>query len=74
MEAQIPFGEFLDKSELQQLTGAARSKAQAAWLGAQGLPHRLVGGRLIVSRFQVRQWLEGAAPTRLVEPDLSQVR
>ena len=53
--------EFLDKAELHQLTGAARVKAQAAWLKAEAIPHKVAGERVIVSRLHVRAWLEGRA-------------
>jgi hypothetical protein len=51
--------EFLNKEELRELTGAARAAAQARWLAEKGVAHRRDGSRVIVSRFHVRQWLEG---------------
>lgn len=51
--------EFLDKSELHDLTGAARATAQAEWLKAEGIPHQLRDKRLIVCRIHVRAWAEG---------------
>jgi hypothetical protein len=53
--------EFLDKTELHQLTGAALAKGQAAWLKAEAIPHKLVDNRVIVSRLHVRAWIEGRA-------------
>jgi len=51
--------EFLNQSELHQVTGYARPTSQAAWLKEHGLPHRLDRGRVIVSRVHVQAWLEG---------------
>lgn len=51
--------EFLSPSELKDLTGGVRSGKQVAWLKEQGVAHRLVGTRIIVSRVHVRSWLEG---------------
>jgi hypothetical protein len=56
---ESPPPEFLDKNELKQLTGAARAAAQAQWLADKAVAHRRDGTRVIVSRFHVRQWLEG---------------
>lgn len=52
-------GEFLDKAELHQLTGFARVKAQAGWLAAKGIPHRVDGSRVIVCRTDAREWVQG---------------
>lgn len=51
--------EYLPKDELFNLTGYARTGAQAAWLREKGIAHRLDGRRVIVSRVHVRSWLEG---------------
>lgn len=51
--------EYLSGPELHTLTGYARSTQQAAWLVEKGIPHKLDGKRLIVSREHVRGWLEG---------------
>lgn len=51
--------EYLTPQELHQLTGYARSGAQAEWLKAKGIPYKQDGTRLIVSREHVRSWLEG---------------
>lgn len=53
--------EFLNSTELHNLTGYARGSAQADWLKEHGLPHRQDGKRVIVSREHVRAWLEGRA-------------
>jgi hypothetical protein len=52
-------GEFLDKTELHQLTGAARAPAQAAWLKTEGIPHKVDGKRVIVLWRHVTAWVEG---------------
>ncbi|MDB5957699.1 DUF4224 domain-containing protein [Ramlibacter sp.] len=60
MSDQLPsVSEFLDKPELRQLTGRARANAQTQWLESNDVPHRRDGSRIIVSRYHVRQWLEG---------------
>lgn len=55
----MPESEFLTTADLHQLTGYARSKQQAAWLHAEGIPHQVRGSRVIVSRAHSRAWLEG---------------
>ncbi len=55
----MPESEFLSPAELHQLTGFARAAAQIEWLVGKGVPHRPDGKRVIVSRVQVRAWLEG---------------
>lgn len=52
-------GEFLDATELHQLTGYARCKQQASWLAAEGVPHQVRGSRVIVCRVHARAWVEG---------------
>lgn len=51
--------EYLPKDELVNLTGCARTGAQAAWLREKGIAHRQDDRRVIVSRIHVRSWLEG---------------
>lgn len=51
--------EYLTPSELHQLTGYARSRQQDEWLKEHGVPHRVDGKRIIVSRVHVLQWIEG---------------
>lgn len=51
--------EFLSTGELHGLTGYARPGQQAQWLKEQGIPHRVDGRRVIVSRVHSRAWLEG---------------
>ncbi len=51
--------EYLNPSELHQLTGFARPTSQAHWLVAKRIPHQADGRRVIVSRVHVQAWLEG---------------
>lgn len=60
--------EFLSPAELHDLTDMARVKAQAEWLSAHFIPHKLEDRRLIVSREHVRAWLTGRVFTPSVEP------
>lgn len=57
----MPESEFLNATELHQLTGFARTKAQAAWLREEQIPHQVRGSRVIVSRLHARAWVEGRA-------------
>lgn len=53
-------GEFLDATELHQLTGYARPKQQAGWLTGEGIPHRTnAKGRPVVRRAHAQAWIEG---------------
>jgi hypothetical protein len=65
--------EYLNATELHELTGYARQKRQAAWLRAEGIPHQVRGRRVIVCRVHSRQWVEGrpGAAVSFEEPDLS---
>lgn len=51
--------ELYSPTEIHALTGYAWPKTQSAWLVEHGVPHRLDGKRVIVSRVHVQQWLEG---------------
>lgn len=55
--------EYLDQAEIRTLTASCRVPTQANWLKERGIPHRLDGRRIIVSRVHVQAWLEGR-PTR----------
>lgn len=52
-------GEFLSPPEVRQLAGKTELAAQIDALKMQGIPHRIVGRRVLVSRYHVRAWLEG---------------
>lgn len=56
--------EYLPPPDLHVLTGFARVTAQADWLASQGIPHRVDGKRVIVSRVHVQSWLEGRTVVR----------
>ena len=66
--------EFLSPAELREMTEKARLKAQCARLAELGLPFRLAGRRVLVSRFHVREWLAGRTLTPSRGIDLSAVR
>lgn len=51
--------EYLPPPELHALTAYARATQQAEWLLEHGIPHRMDGKRVIVSRVHVQAWLEG---------------
>lgn len=49
--------EYLNPPELHTLTGYARCTDQGKWLASKGIPHRLDGKRVIVSREHVKSRL-----------------
>ena len=51
--------ELLSPQERHELTGYARSGQQAQWMREQGIPHRVDGKRVLVSRVHVQSWLAG---------------
>ena len=51
--------ELLTLQERHELTGYARPGQQASWLREQGIPHRVDGKRVLVSRVHVQSWLSG---------------
>jgi hypothetical protein len=51
--------EYLDPAEVKTLTASCRVPTQANWLKEHGIPHRLDGRRIIISRVHVQAWLEG---------------
>lgn len=51
--------EFLEPEEVKKLTACTPVLKQDAWLTENGIPHRIVRKRVIVSREHVRSWLEG---------------
>ena len=51
--------ELLSVQERHELTGYARAGQQAQWMREHGIPHRLDGKRVIVSRVHVQSWLSG---------------
>ena len=59
MNAVLDAPELMQRDELRELTGKAHAAAQAAWLKAHGVPHRVDGRRVILSRSHLRDWLNG---------------
>ena len=51
--------EYLNNTDLHQLTGFARSGKQAQWLKDSGIAHRVDGVRIIVAHSHVKDWLAG---------------
>lgn len=52
--------EFLDAADVKTLAGGASAPdKQAEALKAEGIPHRIIRGRVVVSRYHVRAWLAG---------------
>lgn len=52
--------EFLTPAEVKQLAGGAANLAeQLRVLDGEGIPCKLVGKRIVVSRYHAREWLAG---------------
>lgn len=51
--------ELMSPAEVREATGKARPTQQAEWLAEHGVPHRVDGRRIILSRAHFRAWLEG---------------
>lgn len=65
--------EFLTPTEVKTLAGDKSARPdQLEALKALGIPHRLVGQRILVSRYHVREWLAGrvVTPARGLRMDL----
>lgn len=63
MARELP--EFLSPAEVRALAGGASTLAeQLRVLQGEGIPCKLVGRRIVVSRYHAREWLAG----RQVEP------
>lgn len=59
--------EFLAPAEVKHLAGGAATLAeQLRVLEGEGIPCKLVGRRIVVSRYHAREWLSGrhVTPTR----------
>lgn len=53
-------GEFLPPADVKLIAGGATApEQQAAALAAEGIPHKIIRGRVVVSRYHVRAWLAG---------------
>lgn len=67
--------EFLSPAEVKDLAGgAATLLEQQRVLEGEGVPCKLVGKRLIVSRYHAREWLAGRHVTPTRGPKLELVR
>lgn len=66
-------GEFLQASEVKLLAGAGGPAKQAEALRAEGIPHKIVRNRVVVSRYHVRAWLAGE-PVATRRPNMSAVK
>lgn len=67
--------EFLSPAEVKDLAGgAATIMEQLRVLEGEGIPCRLVGKRLVVSRYHAREWLAGRPVTPTRGPKLELVR
>ena len=58
--------EFLSPDEVRDLCDSPKLSAQVDILTEQGIPFKVVGSRVKVSRYHVREWLAGrpVAPSR----------
>jgi hypothetical protein len=52
--------EWMSADEIRELTDLRQAPKQAQWLEDRGIPHRLEGRKVKLSRVHVRAWLEGA--------------
>ena len=67
--------ELLSPAEVKAAAGGvARLSDQVEVLRAQGLPHKVVGRRVLVSRFHLREWLAGRVVAPSSAPRLERVR
>lgn len=66
--------EYLPPTEIHALTGFARVAAQAAWLTTNGIPHKVDGRRVIISRVHVQSWLEGRTLVRSAGLNLAGIK
>jgi hypothetical protein len=51
--------EFLTAAELHDLTGYSRAKEQKDWLAMHDIPYLFDGRRVVVSRFLLRERMQG---------------
>jgi hypothetical protein len=51
--------EFLSPAELKDLTAQSKTAAQVEILERERIPHKVLGSRVKVSRYHVREWLAG---------------
>lgn len=70
----MPDGEFLSPPEVRQLAGRADLLGQDEALRLLGIPHRISGRRMLVSRYHVREWLSGRVVTPSTKPKMELVK
>lgn len=63
----------LSREELRELTQRSKRDAQAAMLEAQGIPYRIVHGRVMVARSAAQSWLEGRCVTASRGPNFGAI-
>lgn len=67
--------EFLGPADVRALAGGqTKPEAQGAVLTLAGIPHKIVGRRVLVSRHHARLWLAGQPTTPITRPNLSAAR
>jgi hypothetical protein len=66
--------EFLSPQEVRQLAGKIDLPRQDEALRLLGIPHRVSGRRMLVSRYHVREWLSGRAVTPSTKPKMELVK
>lgn len=64
---------LLSADEVRALTQRARRDGQVEMLKAEGIPHRIVGGSVIVARVHVLAWLEGRPVAQSREPNFGAI-
>lgn len=70
-----PESELLTLAEVKAAAGgAARIDDQVRILREQGVPHKVVGRRVLVSRYHLREWLAGRVVAPSSAPKLELVR
>jgi len=56
-------GEFLLPQEIKRMASAGKLDQQEAFLKKEGIPHKRLGRRILVSRAHARAWLTGVVFT-----------
>lgn len=51
--------EYLDSRELKSLTDYTYRSKQTEWLRMKGIPFKIDGKRLVVTKTHVQNWIEG---------------
>lgn len=66
--------ELLEPIEIRKLAGASKTDEQEAFLKQEGIPHKRLGRRILLSRAHVRAWLSGQVFTPSRGVNLGAVR